>query len=53
LEEIPGIGKKRRLALLKHFGTLAGVRAATVEALATAPSMNRTAAQRLHAALHP
>jgi len=53
LEEIPGIGKKRRLALLKHFGTLAGVRAATVEALATAPSMNRPAAERLHATLHP
>ncbi len=52
LEEIPGIGKKRRLALLKHFGTLAGVRAATVEALAAAPSMNPPAAQVLHAILH-
>lgn len=35
LDEIPGIGEKRRLALLKRFGSIAAIRAASVEQLAT------------------
>lgn len=45
LEDIPGIGPRRRRALLKHFGSLARIKQAGVEELAQAPGMNRTAAQ--------
>ena len=34
LDEIPGIGPRRRRALLTRFGSLAGVRRATREELA-------------------
>jgi excinuclease ABC subunit C len=51
LDDVEGIGKKRRLALLKYFGTLANMRTATPEALASAPLMNKSAALRLHQAL--
>lgn len=47
LEEIPGIGPKRRRALLKAFGSLDGIRAATIEQLAAVPGMNRKSAQEL------
>ncbi|MBI3804756.1 MAG: excinuclease ABC subunit UvrC [Nitrospirae bacterium] len=53
LQEIEGIGKTRRLALLRHFGSVSKIRAATVEELATAPSMNKKAAQQLFDTLHP
>jgi excinuclease ABC subunit C len=51
LEEIPGIGPKRRQALLKHFGSLDAIRAATVEELAAVPGMTRQAAERVKAEL--
>lgn len=47
LEEIPGIGPRRRRALLKKFGSLEAIRQASVEELAASEGMNRTAAQRL------
>ena len=47
LEEIPGIGPKRRQALLKAFGSLDGIRAATVEQLAAVPGMTRKSAEEL------
>jgi excinuclease ABC subunit C len=52
LAEIGGIGKVRRMALLKHFGTLTNIRAATLEELAGAPSMNKKAAKELFESLH-
>jgi len=45
LQEIPGIGEKRRIALLKHFGSLKRVKAASLEDLAAVPGMTRQAAQ--------
>ena len=36
LEDVPGIGPKRRRALLKHFGSLDAVRQASVDELAAA-----------------
>jgi excinuclease ABC subunit C len=33
LDQVPGIGPRRRRALLTHFGSLAGVRRATREEL--------------------
>jgi excinuclease ABC subunit C len=47
LEEIPGIGPRRRQALLKHFGSLEGIREATVEELMVAPGMTRRAAEQV------
>jgi excinuclease ABC subunit C len=44
LDDIPGIGAKRRRALLGHFGSLRGIRAASEAELAAAPGMTRKAA---------
>lgn len=52
LAEIPGIGKKRRSALLKHFGSLKRVREASVEELEQVPAMTRPAAETVYAYLH-
>ena len=51
LDDIPGIGPRRKAALLRHFGSLSRIRAATVEELAAAPGMNRAAAQQLKSLL--
>lgn len=51
LEEIPGIGPKRRKALLKAFGSLDGIRAATVDEIAVVPGMNRKSAEELKSLL--
>jgi excinuclease ABC subunit C len=48
LLDIPGIGDKRRKALLKHFGTIAAMRRASVEELAAVDRMNVTAAETLY-----
>jgi excinuclease ABC subunit C len=47
LDSIPGIGPKRRRALLTKFGSLDKIREASVEELVTAGGMTRSAAQRL------
>jgi excinuclease ABC subunit C len=47
LDEIPGIGPKRRKALLERFGSLEAIRQATVEELAAVPGMNRHTAESL------
>ena len=45
LEEIPGIGERRRTGLLKHFGSLKRIKAASIEELAVVPGMTRQAAR--------
>jgi len=52
LDDIPGIGKARRLALFKTFGSLEGIRQASVEELAGAPGMNKKAAQAVYDHFH-
>lgn len=52
LEEIPGIGPKRRRALLTHFGGLQGVRKAGVEELSSVPGFNEVLAKEVYRALH-
>lgn len=47
LEEAPGIGPKRRKALLKAFGSLGAIREADVAALAAVPGMSRGVAEEL------
>jgi excinuclease ABC subunit C len=51
LMQVPGIGKKRRLALLRAMGSVEAVRRATVEELAAVPGMTRPAALALRRAL--
>lgn len=51
LEEAPGIGPKRRKALLRAFGSLNAIREAPVEAVAAVPGMSRPAAEELLAYL--
>lgn len=48
LEEIPGIGQKRRSALLKFFGGLSGVKQASVDDLKKVDGISGTMAQQIH-----
>ncbi len=52
LEEIPGLGPKRRQSLLKHFGGLQGIRQAGTEDLARVPGISRPLAQRIYDTFH-
>lgn len=52
LQEIPGIGPRRRRALLDAFGGLAGLQAAGVEEIARVNGIDRALAGRIYAALH-
>ncbi|QNP40929.1 excinuclease ABC subunit UvrC [Lysobacter solisilvae (ex Woo and Kim 2020)] len=52
LEDIPGIGPRRRAALLKHFGGLGGLKGAGVEEIARVEGVNAALAERIYAALH-
>ena len=45
LEDIPGIGPKRRKALLSHFGSLKAIREATEEELLATPGISKPAAE--------
>ena len=47
LLDIPGIGPKRKKALLKQFGSLDALRSASVDDLAAVPGMTRKAAEEL------
>src|SRR5258706_169991 len=47
LEEIPGIGEKRKRALLSHFGSLKRIRAATVEDIEHVEGFNSDLAVRV------
>lgn len=53
LTGVPGIGEQRAAKLLKHFKSMAAVKAADEETLAAAPGMTRPAAEALYRYLHP
>lgn len=48
LDEVPGIGPARRQALLKKFGSLKNIKAATIEELSAVPGMNKKAAEMIY-----
>ena len=47
LDEIVGIGKKRKIALLKEFGSVDNIKKASVEELAKIDAMNQKSAQNV------
>ncbi|TDU03680.1 excinuclease ABC subunit C [Streptomyces sp. 846.5] len=51
LDSVPGLGESRRQALLKHFGSLKRLRAATVEEICEVPGVGRRTAEAVIAAL--
>jgi excinuclease ABC subunit C len=52
LEQVPGLGPKRRRLLLSRFGGLQGVARAGVEDLARVQGISKQLAQRIYDALH-
>jgi excinuclease ABC subunit C len=53
LEEIPGLGPKRRRELLTAFGGLQGIRQASVEDLARVHGISRQLAQEIYERMNP
>ena len=51
LDDIPGLGAGRKAALLKHFGSLRKLRAASVEQIIDVPGVGRRTAEAVLAAL--
>jgi excinuclease ABC subunit C len=47
LDEIPGIGPKRKQALMKHYGSVRAISAASIDDLAALNGMNRDAAEKV------
>lgn len=52
LEEIPGVGARRRRELLRHFGSARGVASASVEELKKTQGISATMAQQIYDHLH-
>lgn len=53
LDECPFITPARKKSLLRHFGSVANLRKASLETLSACPGLPVTVAQHLHAWLHP
>jgi excinuclease ABC subunit C len=51
LDDVPGLGDTRRKALMKKFGSLKRLRAASVEELMTVPGIGRRTAEAVQAAI--
>lgn len=51
IEAVPGIGPKRRIALLKHFGSLQRLREAGEEEIAAVEGVSRKVAEAVHRGL--
>jgi excinuclease ABC subunit C len=53
LDEIPGVGPALKRRLLNHFGSVRGVRSASLEDLANAPGVGPAVARKIHGHFHP
>ncbi len=51
LDQVAGVGPKRKAMLLKHFGSIKKIRAATVDEISELPGMNRSLAEAIKQAL--
>ena len=47
LDQVPGIGPKRKRALIKKFGSIKGIKEATLDELTSVPGMNQSLAERV------
>ncbi len=52
LDTVPGVGKLRKRALLSTFGSIEGLKKATLEEIAAAPKMNETLARAVWETIH-
>ncbi len=52
LDGIPGVGPARRKALMRSFGSIEDIRAASVEELGSLPEINRRAAEAIYEFFH-
>ncbi|MDF5807229.1 excinuclease ABC subunit UvrC [Pseudomonas aeruginosa] len=52
LEDVPGVGPKRRRDLLKYFGGLQELSRASIDELAKAPGISKKLAEQIYAVLH-
>ena len=52
LQDIPGVGPKRRKQLLEHFGGMQEVQRASVDDLAKVPTISKKLAQEVYSVLH-
>lgn len=52
LDDIPGVGPKRRRELITHFGGLRALRGASAEEIAKVPGISRKLAQEIYGILH-
>ena len=53
LDEVPGIGAVRKRALLMHFGSARGVKAAGLKELESVAGVNQATARQIYAYFHP
>jgi excinuclease ABC subunit C len=51
LDEVPGVGPKRKKALLRKFGSVKAIKDATVEEIASTPGFTKAVAERVLEAL--
>jgi excinuclease ABC subunit C len=51
LDQVGGVGPKRKAMLLKHFGSIKKIRAATVDEISELPGINRSLAEAIIKAL--
>jgi excinuclease ABC subunit C len=52
LEDIPGIGPRRRAKLLQRFGGVRGVASASAQDIATVDGISKELAEQIYRALH-
>lgn len=52
LDDISGVGPKRRRELLTHFGGIAAVKGASAEEISKVPGISRTLAENIYGTLH-
>ncbi|MGQ9708085.1 MAG: excinuclease ABC subunit UvrC [bacterium] len=53
LDTFPGVGAVRRQALIRHFGSIARIRGASIDDLARVKGVGRSTAEKIYHYIHP